>query len=148
MVRQPAGKNNALGLVKFIFPNSHFVFLHDTNHRELFDRNTRTFSAGCIRVENPFELSEQLLATTQDWNRKNIDQLVASGKTKRVQPKDKIPVLITYTTVGMDEQGKAHFKPDIYNRDSAVLAGLNGKIKIAKDVKKALKKFTSSPVIN
>ncbi len=148
IVRQPAGKNNALGLVKFIFPNSHFVFLHDTNHRELFNRNTRTFSAGCIRVEKPFKLSEKLLATTQGWDRKNIDQLVTSGKTKRVHPKDKIPVLITYTTVGMDEQGKARFKPDIYKRDSAVLAGLNGPIKIAKDVKKALKKFTSSPADN
>lgn len=143
VVRQPAGKNNALGLVKFIFPNSHFVFLHDTNHRELFTRNTRTFSAGCIRVEKPFELSEQLLKTTQGWDRKAIDQLVASGKTKRVHPKDKISVLITYTTVGVDEQGKARFKPDIYNRDNAVLAGLNGKIKVAKDVQKALKKFTS-----
>ena len=88
-------------------------------------------------------MSEQLLKTTQSWNRKEIDQLVASKKTKRVHPKDKIPVLITYTTVGVDEQGKARFKPDIYNRDSAVLAGLNGPIKIAKDVKKALKKFTT-----
>ena len=148
VVRQPAGKNNALGLVKFIFPNSHFVFLHDTNHRELFDRNTRTFSAGCIRVEKPFELSEQLLATTQSWNRKNIDQLVASEKTKRIHPKDKIPVLITYTTVGMDNQGKVRFKPDIYKRDGAVLAGLNGPIKIAKDVKKAIKKLTPSPASN
>ena len=144
MVRQPAGKDNALGLVKFIFPNPHFVFLHDTNHRQLFDRTTRKFSAGCIRVENPFELSEKLLMTTQGWNRKDIDQLVASGKTKRVHPKDKISVLITYTTVGMGEQGKALFKPDIYNRDSAVLAGLNGQIKVANDVRKALKKFTSS----
>ncbi len=143
MVRQPAGKNNALGQVKFIFPNPHFVFLHDTNHRELFARNTRTFSAGCIRVENPFELSEQLLMTTPDWNRKNIDQLVASGQTKRIHPKDKVSVLITYTTVGMDKEGKALFKPDIYHRDNAVLAGLNGKMKIAKDVRKALKKFIS-----
>jgi murein L,D-transpeptidase YcbB/YkuD len=144
IVRQPAGKNNALGQVKFIFPNPHFVFLHDTNHRELFARNPRTFSAGCIRVEKPFELAEQLLMTIQGWDRKNIDQLVASGKTKRAYPKDKIPVLITYTTVGMDEQGKARFKPDIYNRDGAVLVGLDGQIKIAKDVRKALKKFTSS----
>ena len=141
LVRQPAGNNNALGLVKFIFPNSHFVFLHDTNHRELFARNTRTFSAGCIRVENPFELSEQLLMTTSGWDRENIDYLVASGETKRVYPKDQIPVLITYTTVGVDEKGMARFKPDVYNRDGAVLAGLNGQIKIAKDVRKALKKF-------
>jgi L,D-transpeptidase YcbB len=147
MVRQPAGKNNALGLVKFIFPNPHFVFLHDTNHRELFDRHTRTFSAGCIRIEKPFELAEQLLATTPGWDRKKIDLLVASGKTKRIHPKDKVPVLITYTTVGVDEQGKARFKPDIYNRDNAVLAGLNGQIKVAKDVKQALKKFISDKPI-
>ena len=147
MVRQPAGKDNALGLVKFIFPNPHFVFLHDTNHRELFERNTRTTSAGCIRVEKPFELAEQLMSTTPGWDRERIDQLVASGKTKRIHPKDKIPVLITYTTVGVDEQGIARFKPDIYNRDKAVLAGLDGQIKVAKDVQKALKKFTSDKPI-
>jgi len=140
MVRQPAGKNNALGLVKFIFPNSHFVFLHDTNHRELFDRNTRTFSAGCIRVENPFEFATHLLEKTPGWNRKNIDELVASGETKRINPKDSIDVLITYTTVGVDQHDNVVFKQDIYNRDKAVLAALNGKIKVAKDVKKALQK--------
>ena len=82
------------------------------------------------------------MSTTPGWDRERIDQLVASGKTKRIHPKDKIPVLITYTTVGVDEQGKARFKPDIYNRDKAVLAGLDGQIKVAKDVQKALKKFT------
>lgn len=142
MVRQPAGNNNALGLVKFIFPNPHFVFLHDTNHKELFSRNSRTFSAGCIRVEKPFELSEYLLKTTKGWERKDIAQLITSGETKRVHPKDNISVLITYTTVGIDEQGQARFKPDVYNRDNTVLEALNGKIKIAKDVRKALRKFT------
>jgi murein L,D-transpeptidase YcbB/YkuD len=141
IVRQPAGKDNALGQVKFIFPNPHFVFLHDTNHRELFSRNTRTFSSGCLRVEKPFELSEQLLKTTKGWNRKKIDQLVTSGKTQRIHPKDKISILITYTTVGMDENNKVRFKPDIYKRDNRVLAGLNGKVRIATDVQKALKKY-------
>jgi len=144
MVRQPAGKDNALGQVKFIFPNSHFVFLHDTNHREYFSRNSRTFSSGCVRVENPFDLAEQLLQTTQGWNRKEIDQLVASGKTKRVHPKDNISVLITYTTVGIDQQKQVFFKPDIYKRDNKVLTALNGKIIIAKDIKKALTKENQS----
>ena len=143
MVRQPAGKNNALGLVKFIFPNPHFVFLHDTNHRELFSRNTRTLSAGCIRVERPFELAELVLESRPEWSRGEIDQLVASGKTKRVHTNEQLPVLITYTTVGVSDEGRAIFKPDVYDRDPGVLKGLQGSIKVAADVKKVMKKFNS-----
>ncbi len=144
MVRQPAGKNNALGLVKFIFPNPHFVFLHDTNHRELFNRTVRTFSHGCIRVENPFKLAELVLQSTPGWeDDTKMRELIASGKTKRVSTKQQIPVLITYTTAGVDDKGRAVFKPDIYNRDPAVLNGLQGPIKVAADVMEKVEEFDS-----
>lgn len=142
MVRQPAGKNNALGLVKFIFPNPHFVFLHDTNHRELFNRTVRTFSSGCIRVENPFKLAELLLAPKPGWeDGSKVYEVIASEKTKRVKTPQQIPVLITYTTVGIDDAGQAVFKPDIYNRDPAVLKGLQGPITVAADVREKVREF-------
>ncbi len=143
MIRQPAGKNNPLGQVKFIFPNPHFVFLHDTNHRELFDRTIRTFSAGCIRVKNPLTLAKLLLEDDPDWSDPGkIQQIIASGKTKRVLTKRQIPVLITYTTASVNEQGRVIFKPDIYDRDPAILKGLQGPIKVADDVKKVIDKLS------
>lgn len=141
MVRQPAGEKNALGRVKFIFPNPHFVFLHDTNQRKLFNRYPRTFSAGCIRVENPFELAELVLQTRPEWSREKMDQLVASGKTTRVHTNENIPVLITYTTVGVNDEGEAVFKPDVYNRDPGVLKGLQGPITVSSEVKNVIEKF-------
>lgn len=126
LVRQPAGPDNALGQVKFIFPNPHFVFLHDTNHQELFDRTQRTFSSGCIRVRNPFVLAQRLLAP-QGWTRERIDQLLASGETKRIYLDNPMRVFITYFTarvpMGTEE---VLFRPDVYGRDAAVLASLNG----------------------
>ncbi len=141
LVRQPAGRNNALGRVKFIFPNPHFVFLHDTNHRDLFSRQTRTFSAGCIRTTNPFRLAELLLKENAGWDRERIDRVIASGKTLRVFLKKRVPILITYTTVGVDAFGQAIFKPDIYHRDAAVLAGLDGPIEIDPEVQEIMREF-------
>ncbi len=131
VVRQPPGPDNALGLVKFMFPNPHFVFLHDTNHRELFDRTRRTFSSGCIRLRNPFDLAEKLLAGQGDWNREKIDRVIASGKTTRVSLDKRMRIIIGYTTA-FAEDGKVHFKEDIYNRDPSVLNALNGTFKVRK----------------
>jgi murein L,D-transpeptidase YcbB/YkuD len=131
IVRQPPGEDNALGLVKFMFPNKHAVYLHDTNHKELFDRTQRTFSSGCVRVDNPFDLAERLLAGQDDWNREKIDQVIASGKTTRVNLDKPIRIIITYNTAYAD-QDLVHFKEDIYKRNPAVLKGLNGKFKIRK----------------
>lgn len=141
MVRQPAGPDNALGRVKFIFPNPHFVFLHDTNHRNLFNRQTRTFSAGCIRTTKPFRLAELLLVENPGWDRKKIDRVIASKTTTRVFLKKRVPILITYTTVGIDAAGQAIFKPDVYHRDAAVLAALEGPITIDPDVQEILRDF-------
>jgi murein L,D-transpeptidase YcbB/YkuD len=131
IVRQPPGPNNALGLVKFMFPNPHYVFLHDTNHRELFAHTSRGFSSGCIRVRNPFELAERLLADQKDWTRARIDGVVASGKTTTVRLTKPMRIVIAYNTATVRD-GALVFKPDVYKRDPAVLEALDGKFKVRK----------------
>jgi murein L,D-transpeptidase YcbB/YkuD len=131
IVRQPPGKDNALGLVKFMFPNKHAVYLHDTNNRELFNRTQRTFSSGCVRVNNPFDLAERLLEGQDDWNREKIDQVLASGKTTRVNLDKPMRIIIAYNTVNANRE-RVEFKPDIYQRDPAVLKGLNGQFRLRK----------------
>jgi murein L,D-transpeptidase YcbB/YkuD len=123
-VVQEPGDKNALGRVKFMFPNKYSVFLHDTNHRELFAKQVRTTSSGCIRLKSPFDLAERLLAG-QGWNRARIDKVLASGKTTRVNLEKPMRILIFYSTAFADEVG-VHFKDDIYKRDPRVLAQLNG----------------------
>jgi len=125
MIRQDPGPHNALGRVKFIFPNSHFVFLHDTPSKALFDREARAFSSGCIRVEAPFELAEKLLDDEEKWNLKAIDELIRSKKTKTVHLDSSIPVLLIYATAfPSQDEDVIEFRKDIYNRDSAILKGL------------------------
>ena len=128
MVRQPAGEDNALGLVKFMFPNKHLVYLHDTNHKELFDERQRTFSSGCVRINNALELAEKLLARQEGWDRERIDSILASGETTRVNLEKPLRIIIAYNTVAAHGD-IIHFKPDIYNRDPAVLQRLNGDFK-------------------
>jgi murein L,D-transpeptidase YcbB/YkuD len=131
IVRQPPGPDNALGQVKFMFPNPHFVFLHDTNHRELFRRSKRTFSSGCIRVRNPFELAEQLLAGQGEWTREKIDAVVTSGRTTRVNLNQPMRIIIAYNTARVPAEGsQVHFRPDIYQRDAKVLAALDGSFRL------------------
>jgi murein L,D-transpeptidase YcbB/YkuD len=129
-LRQEPGPDNALGLVKFIFPNEHFVFLHDTPSRGLFDRSERTFSSGCIRVEDPFELAEILLDDAGSWNAEAIQATVDSRQTRRVNLREPFPVLILYLTAVVDPGEPPSFMKDIYNRDPAVLEALNGEATI------------------
>jgi murein L,D-transpeptidase YcbB/YkuD len=124
-IRQDPGPVNALGLVKFIFPNKHFVFLHDTPSKALFNRETRTFSSGCIRVEYPFVLAEALLKDSLKWNREKIEELIDSGKTKTVYLKKPIPVLILYATAFPSlEDDFIQFRKDVYSRDQVILEEL------------------------
>ena len=129
MVRQPAGPNNALGMVKFLFPNKHYVYLHDTNHRWHFNQARRSFSAGCVRIDKPFDFAEQLLAGQDGWDRKKIDDVIASGKTTRVSLKKPIRIVLVYNTALALEDGM-YFKEDIYKRDPKVLEELNEKFKL------------------
>ena len=123
-LRQPPGPDNALGQVKFMFPNRHSVYLHDTPHRALFRKARRTFSSGCVRVERPLELAERLLADPQ-WNPERFAAVLASGRPLTVPLTPPIPVLLSYWTAEADEQGVLHFREDIYARDAAVLAALD-----------------------
>ncbi len=126
MIRQKPGPTNALGRVKFIFPNRHFVFLHDTPSKSLFDRTSRSFSSGCIRVQNPFELAEILLDDQPEWNEASIQKLLDSGVTKRILPKKPLNVMMLYlTALTFDNGDTLEFFEDIYSRDAKLLEQLN-----------------------
>ncbi len=126
-IRQGPGPSNALGRVKFIFPNSFSVYLHDTPSRSLFAKSARAFSHGCIRVENPLEWAE-ILINDPEWDQESINKVVRSGKTTRVFPKEDIRVMIVYFTHLTDLDGTVYFYPDIYERDQPVLEVLNAPI--------------------
>ena len=116
-LRQDPGPTNALGLVKFMFPNPYAVYLHDTPSRALFERDERTTSSGCVRVERPFELAELLLNDSVKWSRAKLDQAVATGRLQNVTLAKRVPVLLVYWTAWVDTAGKVQFRRDIYGRD-------------------------------
>jgi murein L,D-transpeptidase YcbB/YkuD len=124
MVRQEPGPGNALGRVKFMFPNPYMVYLHDTPSRRLFERAERTFSHGCIRVEDPLRLAELLLATTPGWDRDAIDRALTDGTTRTVTLANPMPVMLLYFTAEVDAEGRVTFYRDPYDRDRAVIDGL------------------------
>lgn len=124
LIQRP-GPDNALGQVKFMFPNEHAVYLHDTPSRQLFGAAERAFSHGCIRVEHPLELAEILLQP-QGWDRARIDAAVASGRAATVYLDEPRPVLLLYLTANVDPNGTVHFYRDVYNRDARVAEALDG----------------------
>jgi L,D-transpeptidase YcbB len=127
-VYQPPGRSNALGVVKFLFPNRHQVYMHDTPTKSLFDATQRTFSHGCIRVRNPVRLAEVLLAEDQGWEPNKIAALIKSGPLNNNVPLTKnIPVHITYFTAWVDDTGKLNTRPDVYGHEARIQLGLEGK---------------------
>jgi murein L,D-transpeptidase YcbB/YkuD len=115
-VHQPPGAKNALGEIKFLFPNSHDIYMHDTPSRELFTEDTRAFSHGCVRVQNPREFAAVLLG----WDAAEVDSHIGTPKTETVRLKEKIPVHLTYFTAWPDASGKIRFFDDVYGRDRAM----------------------------
>ncbi|MFA5982565.1 MAG: L,D-transpeptidase family protein [Methylococcaceae bacterium] len=113
-IRQLPGAKNALGTVKFIFPNNFNIYLHDTSNPKLFNRKRRDFSHGCIRVQNPQALAEFVLKSKEDWDTQRIYLAMHKDDTKRVQLKAPIPVIIFYTTVMATKDSEAYFFDDIY----------------------------------
>jgi len=128
--RQEPGPRNALGQIKFMFPNEHFVFIHDTPSREAFRRADRLLSSGCIRIEDPLSLAEILLADPARWNQQTLAAAIATGRNQPVRLPEPWPVLILYWTAEPDDEGGIRFLRDVYNRDAQVLAALDGEVTI------------------
>lgn len=124
VVRQRPGYDNALGLVKFIFPNGYNIYLHDTPAKSLFDNNKRASSHGCIRIEDPEWMAEWLLRNQPQWTTSKILDAMNSGKEKWVKIEDPVPVLISYFTAFVTADGKANFRKDIYEHDKKMAAKL------------------------
>jgi L,D-transpeptidase YcbB len=120
-VRQPPGDDNALGNIKFLFPNSHDIYMHDTPTKELFSQRARAFSHGCVRVENPRKFAQYVLG----WDRGQIDDMIASGLNQEIDLKASIPVHLNYFTAWPNASGKIVFYHDIYNRDARLEKALN-----------------------
>lgn len=123
-VRQDPGKKNALGVIKFMFPNADNIYLHDTPSRHMFQRNIRAFSHGCIRVQDPLKLAGILLGP-QGWPEQRLADAVASGQpNKHITLKQKIPIHLAYITAWVDADGTVQFREDIYGRDRLLAQAL------------------------
>jgi L,D-transpeptidase YcbB len=117
IIRQKPGNDNSLGKMKFLFPNSFSIYLHDTPSKELFDRNKRDFSHGCIRVENPKKLAMYLLRNDKTWSQEKVGKVLKTKTETGISVKPNIPVYITYFTAWVDVNGNLNFRDDIYNLD-------------------------------
>jgi murein L,D-transpeptidase YcbB/YkuD len=117
-VRQKPGPNNALGLVKFLFPNSHSIYLHDSPAKSLYKEDKRAFSHGCIRLSEPKKLAKYLLRNDTNWNDEKITAAMNRYVEQYVTLKNPVPVFIAYFTAWVDKQGKLNFRNDVYKRDS------------------------------
>jgi murein L,D-transpeptidase YcbB/YkuD len=124
VVRQLPGEDNSLGKVKFLFPNSYDIYLHDTNAKYLFDRNKRAFSHGCIRLADAEKMANYVLRNDATWDSVKIHEAMNSTEEKWVKLKEQEPVLITYLTTWVDESGKLNIREDIYGHDAAAIAKL------------------------
>lgn len=117
VIRQRPGPGNALGKVKFLFPNSFNIYFHDTPSKSLFEKEKRAFSHGCIRLKEPEKFANYVLSDQPEWTAEKINSAMNSGTEKFVKVKDPIPVVITYYTAWVDDKGLLHFREDIYGHD-------------------------------
>ncbi len=122
-VRQRPGSRNALGRIKFMFPNRHAVYLHDTPSKSLFNKDIRAFSHGCVRVQNPLELADALLQGEPEWNGEKVRRLVG-GNQRRINLTRKIPVHLSYFTLTVDTGGRLSTHPDVYGYDDRMRKAL------------------------
>ncbi|KUP92635.1 L,D-transpeptidase family protein [Tritonibacter horizontis] len=123
-MRQPPSRSNALGLVKFMFPNKYNIYLHDTPQKSLFGREVRAFSHGCIRLQDPFDFAYALLAVQEDDPKGFFQSVLNSGKETKVELETKVPVHIIYRTAFVSEDGRAEFRRDVYGRDAKIWEAL------------------------
>jgi murein L,D-transpeptidase YcbB/YkuD len=115
-IRQRPGASNALGDIKFVFPNKENIYLHHTPTLPLFKRDRRDFSHGCIRIEAPAALAKFVLADEPEWTEERIAQAMRKGKSATIRLKEPVPVIIGYSTATVRE-GRVYFFPDIYGHD-------------------------------
>ncbi len=125
IIRQKAGPWNALGEVKFIFPNKYFVYLHDTPSKGLFNEQDRAFSHGCIRTEDKWGLLMSLMDEPEVWNMDKINEILKSGETTTIDLPKPINIYLVYLTAAVDQENNLLFMKDIYKRDEAVLSAMN-----------------------
>lgn len=123
-MRQPPSRKNALGLVKFMFPNKYNIYLHDTPQKSLFQREVRAFSHGCIRLAQPFEFAYALLAKQTENPKQFFDRILSSGKETKVDLEQQVPVHLIYRTAFVTPEGRAEYRRDVYGRDAKVWAAL------------------------
>ena len=116
-IRQRPGDDNALGKMKFIFPNNFSIYLHDTPSKSIFNQSKRAFSHGCIRVENPMKLALYILKNNPNWNQEILQSIINNKKTFNIQIKPALPVYIVYFTAWVGSSGEINFRNDLYNMD-------------------------------
>jgi murein L,D-transpeptidase YcbB/YkuD len=126
-VRQNPGAGNALGRVKFMFPNTYNVYIHDTPSKASFARDERDISSGCVRVEKPFDLAVLLLSDSPEWSPENIFLAMQQDKEQAVRLKIPVDVVIIYLTAWTDGKDRIQFRRDVYQRDEIVMEALNQK---------------------
>jgi murein L,D-transpeptidase YcbB/YkuD len=124
LIRQKPGGSNSLGLVKFMFPNEHSIYIHDTPARGLFELENRALSHGCIRIQDPAKFAQLLLEDDPSWTLEKINEAMNQEEEQIVDLKKNIPVVIFYMTFWADSNGAPHFRSDIYNRDQEVLLAM------------------------
>lgn len=120
-VRQKPGRSNSLGMVKFLFPNSHDVYLHDTNSPGLFSRSQRAISSGCVRVENPFEFARVLLENEPNFTVASVEGSLGAGKERWFNMDHRVPVHLAYFTLRISKDGTVRSYADIYGHNAAVI---------------------------
>lgn len=123
-LRQAPGGGNALGLVKFMFPNPHAIYLHDTPEKHLFSRETRTYSSGCVRLNDPFDFAYELLSRQEADPKAAFDTVLNTGRQERIFLKEPVPIHLEYRTAFSNPKGRMQYRRDMYGRDASIFEAL------------------------
>jgi L,D-transpeptidase YcbB len=127
-IYQPPGGANALGQVKFLFPNKHDVYMHDTPSKSLFNSSSRAFSHGCMRVRDPLKFAEVLLGADKGWDMARIVELANRGpQNNEIRLTKRVPIHVTYFTAVVDDDGKLKTFSDLYGHEPKIHLGIEGK---------------------
>lgn len=127
-IRQKPNENNVLGTVKFLFPNRHSVYIHDTQAKRYFAYKRRAYSHGCIRLDRPMELANYLLKKHPTFHKTATQDSIKIGKNQRLTLQKPIPVYLLYFTTWVDDEGRTQFRDDIYKHDPMVLKAMQNKV--------------------